>query len=449
MTQFHVLARRLAFAAAVACVFAASLSTFSSPGVARKAKAAPQPAGPSAQGPQQDGAAAQKVAQQEAAKKAYDAGLKAYAAGKYQSAIDALSTAVKSGALSPPEMSKALLTRGLAYKKDNKPGQAISDLTSAIWLKNGLSPSEQKSAIAERSEAYRMAGLPDTGATPDQRAIGTPAPSTGSAPAPAANVAVNSAPGPNAGSAGLSAAAIAEAAGEQKAASQQAPSSPPLTSETTLQSAAAAPVAGGGAKPASSGIAGFFGLSQSSAAPAEPAAPSSGSSFTKTVTAIPGNVTGFFSNMFGGGSSAPAAESSDSSPSVVTASTTATSPEISSWSSATTVAGSGAKNRVVGAQKASYAPEPAPTASVLRKGKYKIHIAALRSKAEAEALAQKLVAEHGSELGNHVPVVDSTVIGSMGTFYRVRIAGYASQEEPRSLCNKLRSSGLDCLVVTN
>jgi hypothetical protein len=48
-----------------------------------------------------------------------------------------------------------------------------------------------------------------------------------------------------------------------------------------------------------------------------------------------------------------------------------------------------------------------------------------------------------------VPTVDEAVIGSMGTFYRVRINGYASQDEPRSLCNKLRTSGLDCLVVTN
>jgi cell division septation protein DedD len=88
-------------------------------------------------------------------------------------------------------------------------------------------------------------------------------------------------------------------------------------------------------------------------------------------------------------------------------------------------------------------------ATALTKGKFKIHIAALRSKPQADALAQKLLAEHGAELGNHVPIVDSAVIGSMGTFYRVRIGGYATQDEPRSLCDKLRSSGLDCLVVTN
>lgn len=452
MTQFHVLVRRVAFAASVACVFAGTLSAWPSIGEARKAKAAAQPAGPSAQGPQAAGDAAQKAAETEAAKKAYDAGLKAYAAGKFKPAIEQLSAAVKSGMLSSSELAKALFTRGRSYKRDNQAGLAISDLTSAIWLKNGLSPDEQKSAMAERSEAYRLAGLPDTGSSPDKRAIGTPS----AAPASAA---ASSASGPNAGSAGLSAAAVAEAASAQKDTSSSDGTPATIThpatvnGDTTLQSAAAGSVAGAETKPASSGgIASFFGWGQSSAPAANPepapAASSTGSSFTQTVTAIPGNVTGFFSNMFSSGSSAPAPDPSQSI-AVTTASTpAAVAPETSSWSSATTVA-SHTQHDVVRAEKASYSRDSQPKTAALANGKFKIHIAALRSKAEADALAQKLVAEHGAELGDHTPVVDSAVIGSMGTFYRVRIGGYASQAEPRSLCNKLRSSGLDCLVVTN
>ncbi len=360
---------------------------------------------------------------------------------------------MKSGKLSSAELGKALFTRGRAYKRDNQAGLAISDLTSAIWLKNGLSPDEQKSAMAERSEAYRLAGLPDTGSSPDQRVIGTPT----TAPASAA---ASSAAGPNAGSAGLSAAAVAEAASAQKANSSSDGTSATIThpatvnGETTLQSAAAGGVAGGETKPGSSGgIASFFGWGGQSSAPAPapepaPAAPSTGSSFTQTVTAIPGSVTGFFSNMFSSGSSAPAPDPNQSI-AVTTASTpAAVAPETSSWSSATTVAEHNQRN-VVRAEKASYSRDPETKTAGLTNGKFKIHIAALRSKAEADALAQKLMAKHGAELGNHTPVVDSAVIGSMGTFYRVRIGGYASQAEPRSLCNKLRSSGLDCLVVTN
>jgi cell division septation protein DedD len=102
------------------------------------------------------------------------------------------------------------------------------------------------------------------------------------------------------------------------------------------------------------------------------------------------------------------------------------------------------------AQTAAVAPAAtAPARAAKTGGKYKVHIAAVRSRDEAEALAQKLVAQHGAELADHAPTVDKAVIGSMGTFYRVRIGGYASQDEPRGLCNKLRTSGLDCLVVTN
>ncbi len=82
-------------------------------------------------------------------------------------------------------------------------------------------------------------------------------------------------------------------------------------------------------------------------------------------------------------------------------------------------------------------------------GKYKLHIAAVRSRAEADALAQKLASQHGTALKNRVPVVDEAVIGSMGTFYRVRVGSFANAEEPRGVCNTLRSGGFDCLVVTN
>lgn len=77
-----------------------------------------------------------------------------------------------------------------------------------------------------------------------------------------------------------------------------------------------------------------------------------------------------------------------------------------------------------------------------------MQIASVRSRAEADNLAYRLVSEHGSELGRRAPVVDETIIGSMGTFYRVRVGPYASSKEPQKLCTKLQASGYDCLVVT-
>ena len=91
----------------------------------------------------------------------------------------------------------------------------------------------------------------------------------------------------------------------------------------------------------------------------------------------------------------------------------------------------------------------APAAAKMPAGKYKLHIAAVRSRAEAEALAQKLSSQQGGALKSRMPVVDEAVIGSMGTFYRVRVGSFATPDESRGVCNSLRSSGFDCLVVTN
>ena len=112
---------------------------------------------------------------------------------------------------------------------------------------------------------------------------------------------------------------------------------------------------------------------------------------------------------------------------------------------------SGAANKKASA-KAGQQPAAPPTTQVAAatpSGKYKIHIAAVRSRAEAEALAKKLAAQNGAALKSRTPVVDEAVIGSMGTFYRVRVGSYANAEEPRGVCNTLRASGFDCLVVTN
>ncbi len=56
-------------------------------------------------------------------------------------------------------MAKALYYRGTAYRKQGKPAQAISDLTTAAWLKGGLSDSDRAQAMEQRQLAYSEAGL--------------------------------------------------------------------------------------------------------------------------------------------------------------------------------------------------------------------------------------------------------------------------------------------------
>ncbi len=388
----------------------------------------------------------------DAGRKSLDAGAKSLAAGKYQPAVDQLSTALRGG-LAGPDMAKALYLRGLAYKKQGKPGLAISDLTSALWLKNGLNSDDRKHATAERAEAYSMAGLgdgtsggseriavADPNKTPPDTAPPGPAPV---AAAPAAPVAAppaddaiaqvtRQAPQSTAAQEAANARRIAampvEAGGLQSAATATLISRPnsTLAAETAPSAPVSAPFQIATAEPAAS-------------TPTLSALPTDNSANSPAPASPMSSIGGFFSNIFSGNTSQPSTDVH----SVTTASTSAHDPQISSWSNATSVGEPGK------ATKSAAKEPPAAAKKSAKKGKYKLHIAAVRSRADADALAQKLTSQHAAELGDHVPTVDEAVIGSMGTFYRVRVGGYASQEEPRGLCNKLRTSGFDCLVVTN
>lgn len=428
MTQTSRCTRIAALAASLAC--AAACSTALSTGTAWAAKKSKSSA--AAQKSESKEASDPKAAQAAAARQAYDAGLKSYANGKYQPAVDQFTSALGSGGLSSSEMAKALYTRGLAQKKLGKSGLAISDITSALWLKNGLSEADRKAATSARAEAYAQAGLQPP--TDVQQSSG---------------VAVADDPSQNL-SAGLSDKAIAQASGAAPPAGAYAPSGvtrqapdSPAAQDAAKARASYAPVNDGALQSLSSTtIGGASASSGSTASLASSAAPAAASTTASPMSAV----TGFFSNIFGGGSSQAPAAAPAPAP-VQLASNAPMAPEVSSWSQSTTVTTGGSHKSAVasGSRVAAVTPAAAPRP----KGKYKIHIAALRSRAEADALAQKLVAEHGPLLASHSPTVDSAVIGSMGTFYRVRIPGYASKEEPSGICSKLRSSGLDCLVVTN
>ena len=432
---------------------------------------------PAASPPQSE--ADQKKIAAAAARRAYDSGIQAYSSGKHQSAIDQLSTALRGGGLSSAEMAKALYLRGASYKKMSKPGLAISDLTSALWLKNGLGEADQAAAKAERAEAYRMAGIAE-GSAADNSAIAAPNPSpAGSkavAPVATAQAAVPApmptsvahVPAPAAiqvpasgGDAGHVSRQATDSQSAIEAANARRNAAQPIESNG-LATAAAGALIGGGPGPASvlapsapADVAQSYSSSAvtapSASAPVLSAVPIEDNATAPSTSGGLGSVGGFFSNLFSGGN-APA-PATDVQTGVTTASTTPP-PATSSWSETTSVAtgnakASSAKPVLVAAHQHAGAPAPAAKASAVKSGKYKLHIAAVRSRAEADALAQKLASQQGAALKSRIPVVDEAVIGSMGTFYRVRVGSYASPEEPRGVCNTLRSSGYDCLVVTN
>ncbi len=368
--------------------------------------------------------------------KSYEAGARAFEAGKYGPAIQSLSTAIAAGSLSSQQMAKALYYRGVAYRKTGKTAQAISDLTSAVWLKNGLNDSDRAAAMDERQAAYKEAGLGEgvpVGAAPldapPSPATASPAPSSPAmatlAP-PAATVAAG--PADTATSSWTATSAKGAAAASVPDLSQ--PSAPPVSSSppagyATLQtSEPSAPV--------------LSALPQGEAAAEPTSSPLSG---VGTAVSDAGAAVGsFFGNMFGGGGSEATSEASAPVTTAATAPYVASDPTspASGWGSGTSVVEGTAKKAGAAAGK------PRTAAG----GQFRLQVGVVRSRAEAEKIAATLKSSHGAALGKAVPAIDEVVYGNMGTFYRVQVGPYASAAEPGQFCTALKPQGYDCMVIT-
>ena len=116
--------------------------------------------------PSADAAAPQEAAKKRdpaAAQASVEAAANLLQSGKTDQAVASLSSAISSGSLPPAVMAKALYLRGAAYRKQTKPALAISDLTSALWLKGGLNDADRADATQQRASAYGEAGLSEQG----------------------------------------------------------------------------------------------------------------------------------------------------------------------------------------------------------------------------------------------------------------------------------------------
>jgi len=298
----------------------------------------------------------------------FDGGIKAYGVGKYEEAMRAFEAAIRTG-MPSQQMPRVLYYRGLTFRKLGKPGFAVSDLTSALWLKGGLSEAERADAIKNRALAYHESGVSEV---------------------------------------------------------------PPLPKSAYAEAPAMPGQSDGGAQVA---------MTNHAAAPAAPAASSSSG----------GGITGFFSNLFGGGSSSESADSAPSSTASIA------SPAHSGWGASTEVipsATAASAGPAVGSafvtQVAAMGESSGSTrqSSVAGSGGITLQVASVRSRSEAESLAGLLVGRHGGELGGRKPSIDESVVGSMGTFYRVKLGPFSNNQESGRLCNSLRSDGFDCMVVT-
>jgi hypothetical protein len=352
--------------------------------------------------------------------KSYEAGAKAFEAGKFGPAIQSLSTALSTGGLSSQQMAKALYYRGAAYRKTGKSAQAISDLTSAVWLKNGLTDADRAAAMEQRQAAYQEAGLGT--ATP----IGTPP-----LDAPAA---------------------VAKAAPPSPATPPVTPTAAPADSATSSWSASSEKSAAEASVPNLSTPSGGYATLSSPDAPALSALPqgdaaaASPSPLGNVGSAI-GNagsaVSGFFGGMFGGGSTATAEPSTN----VATAAAPPAPqpPPAAGWDSGTSIVAAPAKADVKSVAKKKTAA--VDTARTTAAGKYRLQVGIVSSRDEAEQITAKLRAEHAQAIGTAAPAIDEVTFGN-GTFYRVQVGPYASAAEPGQFCTALKPKGYDCLVVT-
>jgi len=374
----------------------------------------------------------------ELAQRTLDAGIKAFQAGKSDEAIKGFDAALHGG-LKGQQIARALYYRGLANRKLGKPGLAISDLTSALWLKDGLVGPERDAALKSRAAAYEEAGISNVPDVPQSSFSADTSSTTGW-----------------------------QTATNGKPTASAPPAAPPASAAVApvRPAAASAPVKTATVPGYLSSIAGHdAGVPAPAAeAPAPQAARTPGSSLAATSSSqagpqpSSGGIGGFFSSIgsvFGIGSSSSTPNANDGA--VTTSSiappppqpAVAPVPQTSSWSQTTQVTvtastdpGSAFVTRVSNARPEKVVAPRGPA------GKFRLQVAAVRSRSEADALAASLVEKHGGELGERQPEISEAVLGNMGTFYRVRVGPYASAKEPQQLCSGLRSSGFDCLVVT-
>lgn len=432
------LAQVLLCAAVVALPFAA-LAQSGPPAPASGGAASAKSKAPAAQarrGSKSAAPAAEAKADAASARQQVDAGIAAFQGGKNDVAVASFTSALSTGTLASTDTARALYYRGLAYRKLAKPALAIADLTSALWLKDALDSKQRADAQDNRAAAYREAGLPE-------QSGGAPAPVSGSS-AGSGGAAVTGAAGAASSWSARTSAAGSIAPGTGGAVIERVPDAGadygtiPATADVSRRAssppsvaAAEAPAASSGTGSGAGGLGSFFGDLFGGGKPAAPAAPAAGTP--------PATVAHPWSSgtVVGRGSQAEPAGRivTGSLPPLPTSST----PPATAISASTAMM----------APAAAPSPAPLPRSSAVGAGSpYLLQVAAVRSNDEALGVAAKVQERYARELGSgRGTSIDETVLGNMGTMYRVKVGPFAANSDPRALCDRLKSDGLDCLIV--
>lgn len=88
----------------------------------------------------------------------------------------------------------------------------------------------------------------------------------------------------------------------------------------------------------------------------------------------------------------------------------------------------------------------APAAKPAVSGGYVLQIGAYKSQADAEAAWKAYKAKHAALLAGYGDEVQQADLGAKGTWYRLRISGFADKNMATSLCDRLKTDGGACIL---
>lgn len=379
-----------------------------------------------------------------AAQSAVEDGVNALGQGRTDAAVSSLTSALSASSLPQAQTARALYYRGVAYRRQNKPALAISDLTNALWVKGGLTEEQRADALQQRSAAFREAGLPDQGDPGAARATGK----AGSASAPFAAVAPPAPAGSSTQVSGSGLGFLGNIFGGGSSA-QNAPAATSTASVAPATTASVTPRVAPAVPPAASSS----GQVVSADKPATRTVP-----VVNTGSGLPMGFQdmGLPTREVEVSTTARAAQKSAASAPVAAATPEPSRGKQVAAARTTPPDGDARKGaqsvQVASAPQSAVASTPPKSAaggaaSAARTGNLRVQVAAVRTAAEAQTVTSKLQSEFGRELAGRSPVVDQVSAGNFGSFYRVQVGPYASSKETEELCGKLKAGGLDCRIV--
>jgi cell division septation protein DedD len=92
-------------------------------------------------------------------------------------------------------------------------------------------------------------------------------------------------------------------------------------------------------------------------------------------------------------------------------------------------------------------PKPAKARAPAAEGRYRIQIAALRSKAAVRREWERLLRVHGELLKTYRLYVERVDLGARGVFFRLRVGPLPREQAARRLCAALTARKVPCVVV--